>query len=65
LYALAVLFRVSEPAALVVFGAFLLLPVNAVLLNPIFSSAFALLYFRARQANGEDVGLASVTLTRL
>jgi serine/threonine-protein kinase len=65
LYALAVLFRVSEPAPLVVFGAFLLLPVNAVFLNPIFSSAFALLYFRARQANGEDVGLASATLTRL
>jgi len=42
-----------------------LAPVNAFFFNPIFSSALALLYFRARQANGEDVGLAAVVPGRL
>jgi serine/threonine protein kinase len=43
----------------------LLLPVNAMLVNPVSSSAFALLYFRARQAHGEDVGLGGVLHGRL
>ncbi|HVS33132.1 MAG TPA: serine/threonine-protein kinase [Thermoanaerobaculia bacterium] len=42
-----------------------LLPLNAMLVNPIFSSALALLYFRARQANGEDVPMAAVLPGRL
>lgn len=40
--------------------AFALVPINAVFINPIFSSALTLVYFRARQANGEDVPLAAV-----
>jgi hypothetical protein len=43
----------------------LTLPLLAILVNPILSSALALLYFRARQANGEDVDLASLTTSRL
>jgi serine/threonine protein kinase len=43
----------------------LLLPVNAMLVNPVSSSAFALLYFRARQAHGEDVGLGGILPGRL
>lgn len=42
-----------------------LVPVNAVIINPVFSSALALLYFRARQANGEDVPLAALLSGRL
>lgn len=42
-----------------------LVPLNAMLVNPIFSSALALLYFRARQARGEDVALAAVLPGRL
>ena len=45
--------------------AFALMPLNAMLVNPIFSSALALLYFRARQASGEDVPLAAVLPGRL
>ena len=37
-----------------------LVPINAMFINPIFSSALTLLYFRARQANGEDVPLSAV-----
>jgi len=43
-----------------VLTAFSLLPLNAMFVNPIFSSALALVYFRARQANGEDVPLSAV-----
>jgi serine/threonine protein kinase len=46
-------------------GALLLVPINGLLLNPLFSSSLTLLYFRARQANGEDVALASVISGRL
>lgn len=42
-----------------------LVPLNAVIINPIFSSALPLVYFRARQANGEDVPLAAVLPGRL
>ena len=45
--------------------ALLLMPVNAMRVNPVHSSALALLYFRARQANGEDVGLGGVLQGRL
>ena len=38
---------------------------NAVCLGPIFSTAFPLLYFRARQANGEDVPISAIAPTRL
>ncbi len=41
------------------------LPLNAVCITPVFSSAFALLYFRARQANGEDVAISAIVPTRL
>ena len=64
---MVMLFGVNVPRALhiAVTGALLLVPVNGLLLNPIFSSSLALLYFRARQANGEDVALASVVSGRL
>jgi serine/threonine protein kinase len=42
-----------------------LAPVNAVLLNPILSLGMAMMYFRARQANGEDVPMAAVMPSRL
>ena len=42
-----------------------LVPLNAMLINPVFSTALALLYFRSRQANGEDVALAAVLPGRL
>jgi serine/threonine protein kinase len=45
--------------------AMLLMPVNAMRVNPVHSSALALLYFRARQAHGEDVGLGGVLQGRL
>jgi hypothetical protein len=45
--------------------AMLLMPINAMRVNPVHSSALALLYFRARQANGEDVGLGGVLQGRL
>lgn len=58
LFSLARLLRLHNPAAIAVILACALIPVNAMLINPVFSSALALLYFRARQANGEDVELA-------
>jgi serine/threonine protein kinase len=42
-----------------------LVPINAMLINPIFCSALSLLYYRARQANGEDVALAAAAQTRI
>lgn len=45
---------------LAVLTGFSLLPLNAMLINPVFSSALTLLYFRSRQANGEDVPLSAV-----
>jgi len=60
-----VVFMILEPfmpfSAVPAFAtAFALVPINAMLINPIFSSALTLVYFRARQANGEDVPLAAV-----
>ena len=52
--------RADDVAALI---AVLLIPLNAAVMNPILSTALALLYFRARQANGEDVNLSSVIST--
>lgn len=52
-------------AVLAFAAAFALVPINAMLINPIFSSALALVYFRARQANGEDVPLAAVLPCRV
>ncbi len=43
----------------------ILFPLNAVVFNPMLSPALAILYFRARQANGEDVGLSAVIPSRL
>jgi hypothetical protein len=43
----------------------LLLPLNAIFLNPALSPALCILYFRARQANGEDVALSGIMPTRL
>jgi eukaryotic-like serine/threonine-protein kinase len=61
--------RIFLPAKLstiiAIASAVLLIPVNAVLINPVFSSALAMLYFRARQANGEDVALSAILPTRL
>ncbi|MGH8029495.1 MAG: serine/threonine-protein kinase [Arenimonas sp.] len=48
----------------VAFG-FALMPLNAMLVNPVFSSLIPLLYFRARQAMGENVALAAVVPGRL
>lgn len=42
-----------------------LLPVTAMIVNPLLSPALALLYFRARQANGEDVALSASAGWRL
>jgi serine/threonine protein kinase len=42
-----------------------LMPFNAVLVNPVFSSALTLVYYRARQAHGEDVPMAAVLPGRL
>jgi serine/threonine-protein kinase len=55
----------SRGVELSVAMAALLMPVNAMRVNPVHSSALALLYFRARQANGEDVGLGGVLQGRL
>lgn len=52
-------------AGVAIASAVLLIPVNAVLINPVFSSALAMLYFRARQANGEDIALSAILPTRL
>jgi eukaryotic-like serine/threonine-protein kinase len=41
------------------------LPLNALWVTPIFSIALALVYFRSRQAIGEDVSLGAVVSTRL
>lgn len=59
------IFMLLEPfvrfsGALAFMMAFALVPINAMFINPIFSSALTLLYFRARQANGEDVPLSAV-----
>lgn len=51
--------------ALATLVAFALIPLNAMVINPVFSSALTLLYFRARQANGEDVPLAAVVPGRI
>ncbi|HUP47824.1 MAG TPA: serine/threonine-protein kinase [Thermoanaerobaculia bacterium] len=55
--------EMAIPLAMLI--AITLVPFNAMLVNPIFSSALALLYFRARQAQGEDVALAAVLPGRL
>lgn len=52
-------------AGIAIASAVLLIPINAVFINPIFSSALAMLYFRARQADGEDVALSAILPTRL
>lgn len=43
----------------------ILIPVNALWMMPIFSIALALVYFRSRQAEGEDVALGAVVSARL
>ena len=65
-----VIFLLIEPfvrlsGALAFMIAFALVPINAMFINPIFSSALTLLYFRARQANGEDVPLSAVVPGRV
>jgi len=42
------------------FLAFAALPLSCLWINPVFSTSFALLYFRARQAGGEDVRISAV-----
>lgn len=66
LLTLARIFLSAKAAAgVAIASAMLLIPLNAVLVNPVFSSALAMLYFRARQANGEDIALSAVLPTRL
>ena len=68
IFSLVMLFGGSNApraAKIALIGAVLLVPINGLLLNPIFSSSLTLLYFRARQANGEEVALASVVSGRL
>ena len=55
----------AEVFALAVAAVMLGLPITAMIVNPLLSPALALLYFRARQANGEDVALAAVAGSRL
>lgn len=55
----------NKAPALAMTIAFSLIPLNAMLLNPVFSSALALVYYRARQAQGEDVVLSAVLPGRL
>jgi len=40
-------------------------PLIAMVTNPMLSPALAILYYRARQANGEDIGLSAVIPSRL
>jgi hypothetical protein len=55
-----------EPAGIIaLFTICVMIPVNAIFLNPIFSTALTLLYFRARQANGEEVAFSATVPTRL
>ncbi len=66
LFTIARMFLSAKVAAgVAIASAMLLIPLNAVLVNPVFSSALAMLYFRARQANGEDIALSAVLPTRL
>jgi hypothetical protein len=65
IYSIAALLSLPRPERFAVLGAVALIPLNAVFINPVFSSALALVYFRARQANGEDVALSSVLAGRL
>lgn len=51
---------VAHSRILAMLAGMALMPINAMLVNPIFSSSLALLYFRSRQANGEDVPLAAI-----
>jgi serine/threonine protein kinase len=56
----------GTPSVLVALGVgAILMPLNAMLVNPVSSSALALLYFRARQASGEDTGMNAVLQGRL
>ncbi len=66
LFSIARIFLPAKLSTIVaIASAALLIPINAVFINPVFSSALAMLYFRARQANGEDVALSAVLPTRL
>jgi hypothetical protein len=57
--------RISVPRLLpmLLFPAFM--PLNALWITPIFSIALALVYYRSRQAEGEDVSLGAIVSTRL
>jgi hypothetical protein len=56
----------GTPSLMVAMGVgAVLMPLNAMLVNPVSSSALALLYFRARQASGEETGLGAVLQGRL
>jgi hypothetical protein len=59
------LFGLSVPPMLLATLLVILIPVNALWTMPIFSIALALVYFRSRQAEGEDVALGAVVSTRL
>lgn len=66
LFSVGRIFLPAKLSAIVAFAsAMFLIPINAVFINPVFSSALAMLYFRARQADGEDVALSAILPTRL
>lgn len=65
LWSAAELVRLSLPPAVYPLLLAVLIPLNALWMMPIFSIALALVYFRSRQAEGEDVSLGAVVSTRL
>ena len=67
MFSLGVLFGLqpTQAAALTRGAIALLIPVNAIFINPWTSPALAVLYYRARQALGESVGLSAVMPSRL
>ena len=64
-YSLCRLLGVRDAAFVAIaFGA-CAMPFNAMLVNPVFSTAIALLYFRSRQALGEDVTLTALVPAKM
>ncbi len=57
--------QVTLAAAVAALVSIMLVPLNAMLINPGLSPSLAVLYFRARQALGESVGLSAVVPSRL
>ena len=67
IFAIGSLFQLHTvvAAGVAIVAAIMLVPVNAMLINPGLSPALAVLYFHARQALGERIGLSAVMPSRL